>query len=83
MSMGKWRYTNHINLARLTGNKEQETTMEDRTEYLADDPCIVTCPACDHEQDEAECFIGRLGWLTHYRCRYCGMGFSIAPERNK
>jgi transcription elongation factor Elf1 len=53
---------------------------EDNTELLADDPSIVTCPACDHEQDESECFLGRLGWLTHYRCRYCGMGFSIAPE---
>lgn len=45
------------------------------------DPSIVedssvTCPACDHEQDEAECFIGRLGMLAHFRCRYCGAGFS-------
>lgn len=66
--MSKWRYTNHINLSRGPVAPE-------------DDPCIVTCPQCDREQDGDECFLGRLGWLTHYRCRYCGMGFSIAPER--
>jgi transposase-like protein len=36
----------------------------------------VTCPACDHEQDEAECYLGTLGPLTHYRCRFCGMTFN-------
>jgi transcription elongation factor Elf1 len=35
-----------------------------------------TCPQCDHEQDEAECFLGQLGTLTHYRCRYCGMDWN-------
>lgn len=40
---------------------------------------IITCPQCDHEQDESECFLGRLGYLTHYRCRYCGWTFSIEP----
>jgi transcription elongation factor Elf1 len=37
---------------------------------------IHQCPVCDHEQDEAECFLGRLGYLTHFRCRYCGMQWS-------
>jgi DNA-directed RNA polymerase subunit RPC12/RpoP len=44
-----------------------------------DDVELVTCPACGQEQDEAEAFLGRLGWLTHYRCRYCGMPFSRSP----
>lgn len=37
---------------------------------------ILTCPNCGHEQDEAECFIGMLGNLRHYRCRYCGSTFT-------
>jgi transposase-like protein len=37
---------------------------------------IITCPACDTQQDESECFLGRLGYLTHYRCRACGMTFN-------
>lgn len=41
---------------------------------------LITCPACDHEQDEAECFLGQLGWLTHYRCRYCGWQFATALD---
>jgi transposase-like protein len=40
---------------------------------------IITCPACDAQQDEAECFLGQLGWLSHYRCRYCGWTFSESP----
>ncbi len=41
---------------------------------------IIECPACDTQQDECECFLGhRLGWLTHYRCRYCGITFSESP----
>lgn len=36
----------------------------------------VVCPACDHEQDEAECYLGQLGRLTHFRCRYCGITFN-------
>lgn len=40
------------------------------------DVYVVVCPTCDHEQDEAECFIGQLGWLRHFRCRYCSMPWS-------
>lgn len=38
----------------------------------------VICPV-GHTQDEAEAFLGRLGWLTHYRCRAGGMPFSVSP----
>jgi transposase-like protein len=41
-----------------------------------DEVLFLTCPECDHEQDEAECFLGRLGWLQHFRCRYCGWMWS-------
>ena len=61
--MSKWRYTDAINLSRNMSRFD-----------VPDD--MVTCPACDRLQDEAECFLGRLGYLTHYRCRYCGMGFN-------
>jgi rubredoxin len=37
---------------------------------------MVTCPVCERYQDEAECFLGRLGNLTRYCCRYCGMVFN-------
>lgn len=40
---------------------------------------IIVCPTCGSEQDESECFLGRLGFLTHFRCRYCGMTFSQSP----
>lgn len=36
------------------------------------------CPACEHEQDESECFMGNLGALRHYSCRYCGSWWSEA-----
>lgn len=39
---------------------------------------LVTCPV-GHEQDEADAFLGRLGWLTHYRCRSCGLLWSDSP----
>lgn len=34
------------------------------------------CPGCGQWQDEAECFLGQLGRLTHFRCRYCGIIFN-------
>lgn len=40
------------------------------------EPEIILCPLCGRAQDEAECFLGHLGQLTHYRCRYCGGQFS-------
>ena len=36
----------------------------------------ITCPACDTVQHKREALLGSLGRLTHYRCRYCGAGFS-------
>lgn len=36
---------------------------------------IVHCPACGSEQLHEEALLGVLGILTHYRCRFCGMGF--------
>lgn len=35
----------------------------------------MTCPWCSAVQRKAECFLGRLGGLLHYRCRYCGGGW--------
>jgi transcription elongation factor Elf1 len=52
--------------SRRSGNAIEENDMED----------IITCPQCDHEQEESDCFLGRLGWLTHFRCRYCGWQFA-------
>ena len=37
---------------------------------------IHVCPTCEHEQDESECFLGTLGALAHFACRYCGMQWS-------
>jgi transposase-like protein len=42
---------------------------------------IHECPTCEQNQDESECYLGRLGTLTHYRCRYCGMQWSEALAR--
>jgi hypothetical protein len=36
----------------------------------------LTCPWCSNANDYDEAFLGVLGFLTHYRCRYCGAGFS-------
>lgn len=35
----------------------------------------ITCSACGSEQERAEAFLGALGSLEHYRCRYCGIGW--------
>lgn len=35
----------------------------------------ITCPACDTEQYVADAYLGTLGRLHHYRCRYCGFTF--------
>jgi rubredoxin len=50
----------------------------DKDEIL--DDVTVECPQCGAFQDEADCFLGQLGRLTHYRCRFCGWGFSEAKS---
>jgi hypothetical protein len=40
---------------------------------LTDAP--VRCPWCATFQTRAEALLGRLGRLTHFRCRYCGGRF--------
>jgi hypothetical protein len=47
-------------------------------DYTQEDVELVTCPF-GHEQDSDEAFLGRLGWLTHYRCRGCGAQWSSSP----
>lgn len=37
---------------------------------------MLTCPACNSTQDKSECFMGVLGLLNWFRCRYCGMQWS-------
>lgn len=39
----------------------------------------VECPQCEAQQDEAIAFLGQLGALTHYRCRYCGWTWHEGP----
>jgi hypothetical protein len=34
------------------------------------------CPLCDGESE----FLGQLGNLEWYRCRYCGAEFSVKTE---
>lgn len=43
-------------------------------------PEHVTCPGCDAENSHAESCIGALGSRRHYRCRFCGAGFSHKNE---
>jgi len=37
----------------------------------------MRCPACKSEVSAAECELGSLGRLKWFRCRYCGMDFSM------
>jgi len=39
---------------------------------------MICCPWCSTIQVKAETLLGKLGRLTHYRCRYCGAQFSKA-----
>jgi hypothetical protein len=39
---------------------------------------MICCPWCSTLQVKAEALLGKLGWLTHYRCRYCGGQFAKA-----
>ena len=32
----------------------------------------MTCPYCGSEQHKSACFMGALGFLNWFRCRYCG-----------
>lgn len=32
----------------------------------------MNCPICNSPTNKKESFLGRLGGLDHYRCRYCG-----------
>ncbi len=34
----------------------------------------MSCPLCDSEE---LIFLGQLGNRLHYRCRHCGMDFSV------
>jgi len=45
----------------------------------------MTCPWCDSRVTKADSFLGRLGCLLHYRCRYCGGMFNrpVPKERLK
>ena len=45
-------------------------------DHPIDDVWMVTCPVCEHEQDEADCFLGGLAWATIFRCRFCGAQWS-------
>lgn len=36
----------------------------------------VECPACGADNIPEEALLGTLGSLDHYRCRFCGMGWS-------
>jgi hypothetical protein len=37
---------------------------------------MLRCLWCSTLQPKAEALLGKLGPLTHYRCRYCGGHFS-------
>lgn len=37
---------------------------------------MIRCPACGSINARIEALLGKLGRLTHYRCRFCGMTFS-------
>ncbi len=39
----------------------------------------IVCPTCDHEQDQDDCYLGRLGFFEHYRCRFCDITFGQSP----
>jgi hypothetical protein len=36
----------------------------------------LNCPWCGNGNSYDEAFLGRLGLLDHFRCRYCGATFS-------
>jgi transposase-like protein len=38
---------------------------------------VTYCPACGHD---TALYLGRLGRLTHLRCRACGMVFNTEEE---
>lgn len=42
---------------------------------------MITCPWCDTVLSKAEALLGVLGFLAHYRCRYCGGQFSGKARR--
>jgi transposase-like protein len=37
---------------------------------------MIRCPWCSTVQAKAVALLGKLGRLTHYRCRYCGGDFN-------
>ena len=37
---------------------------------------MIRCPWCKTLQDRREAFLGALGRLRHYHCRYCGGGWA-------
>lgn len=43
----------------------------------------MTCPYCDSTQHKGECFLGGLGLLNWFRCRYCGGQWSRTARRRK
>lgn len=40
----------------------------------------ITCPACDQQWASHDCLLGSLGNRVHYRCRGCGIDFSVLAE---
>ena len=40
---------------------------------------FVECPHCYAEQHGTAAYIGSLGSLRHYRCRFCGGQWSMTP----
>lgn len=43
----------------------------------------MTCPYCGSEQHKNECFLGALGFLRWFRCRYCGGQWSRKSRPRK
>ncbi len=44
---------------------------------------ICTCPACNSSQSRIECFLGNMGVLRWFRCRYCGIMWSKTRKINR
>lgn len=53
-----------------------EIAVKDLREVSDDEDESPACPACDGPGT----LLGKLGKLDHYRCRNCGMEFSVQSE---
>lgn len=91
----RWRHVQDADLRRkegmyflLTGERHPHSTgyvwASSRVGSFDDEDFdTVECPACHSEQAKSACLMGSLGNREHYRCVYCGMGWSKVVPREE